>query len=141
MHAAEEGGQGARASRPECGGGGGGEFYVSKGLVKRYPDAAAFAADTGIPLENVLASFTSHGTYASETFHNAQCAADEPLHGAIITPVVHYTMGRLNVDAQARVLRRLREVIGGVHGGNRFAGSSLLEAMVFGRIAGEAAAL
>ncbi|KAJ7110934.1 hypothetical protein C8R44DRAFT_742709 [Mycena epipterygia] len=91
------------------------DFYVSKGLMKRYPDAAAFAT-----LETLLATFASHGTYASETFHNAQYAADEPLHGALITPVVHYvylhplpmlhdrladfpqTMGGLTVDAQAR---------------------------------------
>lgn len=31
------------------------------------------------------------------------------------------------------------EVIGGVHGKNRLGGSSLLEAVVFGRVAGESA--
>jgi len=59
-------------------------------------------------------------------------------------------MGGVSVDDQARVLDAsgrpipglyaAGEVIGGVHGKNRLGGSSLLEAVVFGRIAGEKAA-
>ncbi|KAJ7096998.1 Flavocytochrome c [Mycena crocata] len=137
------------------------DFYASKGLMKRYGNAAEFAADVGIPLENIQKTFASHGAYASgaekdpfgkATFHNAAYSPDEALAVAIITPVVHYTMGGLTVDARARVLSAADgappipglfaagEVIGGVHGRNRLAGSSLLEAVVFGRIAGASAA-
>lgn len=59
-------------------------------------------------------------------------------------------MGGIEVDSQSHVLDEkgntipglyaAGEVIGGVHGKNRLAGSSLLEAVVFGRIAGETAA-
>lgn len=59
-------------------------------------------------------------------------------------------MGGITVDASARVLDvggspipglyAAGEVIGGVHGQNRLGGSSLLEAVVFGRLAGESAA-
>lgn len=59
-------------------------------------------------------------------------------------------MGGVLVDEQAHVLDASGkpipglyasgEVIGGVHGKNRLGGSSLLEAVVFGRIAGEMAA-
>ncbi len=59
-------------------------------------------------------------------------------------------MGGIQVDAQAHVLNAngdiipglyaAGEAIGGVHGQNRLGGSSLLEAAVFGRLAGEAAA-
>ncbi|KAJ7189999.1 Flavocytochrome c [Mycena pura] len=130
------------------------DFYVSKGLMTRYDNAAAFATDAGIPVEGVLATFASYGT-GGDPFgkapHNAAYTPSEPLHVAIITPVVHYTMGGLAVDAFARVLAAADgaplpglwaagEVIGGVHGGNRLAGSSLLEAVVFGRIAGNSAA-
>ncbi|KAJ6542530.1 Flavocytochrome c [Mycena vulgaris] len=144
----------AEEARSHC------NFYVSKGLMKRYEDAAAFAADVGIPLERIRETFASHTGYAAgvgidpfakATFHNATYALDEPLHVAIVTPVVHYTMGGLTVDAEARVLSSetatpipglwaAGEVIGGVHGRNRLAGSSLLEAVIFGRIAGEGAA-
>ncbi|KAJ7474209.1 Flavocytochrome c [Mycena latifolia] len=135
-------------------------FYVSKGLMKRYTDGAAFAADMGYSRENLEAMFTSYNAFASGgaadplgkvTFRNASYALGEPLHVAIVTPVVHYTMGGLTVDAHARVLAAntaepitglwaAGEVIGGVHGRNRLAGSSLLEAVVFGRIAGAEAA-
>ncbi|KAJ7848406.1 Flavocytochrome c, partial [Mycena leptocephala] len=138
------------------------DFYVSKGLMKRYADAAAFAADVGISLESILTTFAGYGA-EGDPFGDAGSASTpytptEPLHVAIITPVVHYTMGGLAVDASARVLRPTTgthntqtptpipglwaagEVIGGVHGRNRLAGSSLLEAVVFGRIAGEGAA-
>ncbi|KAJ7242180.1 Flavocytochrome c [Mycena haematopus] len=130
------------------------DFYVSKNLMKRYPDAAAFADGTGIPLDNILSTFASYGADGDPFGTVATTKSytpSEPLCVAIITPVVHYTMGGLSVDASARVLsdttgNAIRglwaagEVIGGVHGRNRLAGSSLLEAVVFGRIAGEGAA-
>ncbi|KAJ7617277.1 Flavocytochrome c [Roridomyces roridus] len=135
------------------------DFYVSKNLMKRYSDAKEFSADTGIPLEAIVETFASHGKYASggevdpfgkKTFHNATYNPDTPLHVAIITPVVHYTMGGLSIDSSGHVLSSSSapipglfaagEVIGGVHGQNRLAGSSLLEAVVFGRIAGTSAA-
>lgn len=67
-----------------------------------------------------------------------------------VTPVVHFTMGGVVIDEKARVLDRegepikgvwaAGEVSGGIHGANRLGGSSLLECVVFGRIAGEQAA-
>ncbi|CAK5266844.1 unnamed protein product [Mycena citricolor] len=131
-----------------------GDFYVFKGLMKPYPNAESFSLDTGVPLANLLATFAAHGAgndpFGKTVFHNASYSADEALHVAITTPVVHYTMGGLTVDPEARVLSdkdrapipglwAAGEVIGGVHGSNRLAGSSLLEAVVFGRIAGKCA--
>jgi len=64
---------------------------------------------------------------------------------AIITPVIHYTMGGLKVDEHARVLGAkgaikglyaAGEVMGGVHGKNRLGGNSLLDCVVYGRVAG-----
>ncbi|KAK6974761.1 fumarate reductase [Favolaschia claudopus] len=128
------------------------DFYVSKKLMKAYPNAAAFAQDTWIPLENILETFAGYGRdsdpFGASNTPQTSYTPDETLHVAIITP----TMGGLTVDASARVLTSgdeakpipglwaAGEVIGGVHGRNRLAGSSLLEAVVFGRIAGEGAA-
>jgi succinate dehydrogenase/fumarate reductase flavoprotein subunit len=71
-------------------------------------------------------------------------------HVAIMTPVLHYTMGGLEIDAESRVvatdgkpvpgLFASGEVAGGVHGANRLGGSSLLGCVVFGRVSGDTAA-
>ena len=67
-----------------------------------------------------------------------------------MTPVLHYTMGGLEVDPESRVINKqgkpisglfaAGEVAGGVHGANRLGGSSLLGCVVFGRVAGDSAA-
>uniref|UniRef100_A0A183EPB9 fumarate reductase (NADH) n=1 Tax=Gongylonema pulchrum TaxID=637853 RepID=A0A183EPB9_9BILA len=62
-----------------------------------------------------------------------------PFYVAIITPAIHYTMGGLKIDKNVWLLAA-GEVTGGVHGRNRLAGNSLLECVVYGRIAGRNAA-
>jgi len=67
-----------------------------------------------------------------------------------MTPVLHYTMGGLEIDKESRViggdgkpipgLFASGEVAGGVHGANRLGGSSLLGCVVFGRVSGDSAA-
>lgn len=75
---------------------------------------------------------------------------------ARVTPSIHYTMGGININSVGEVQERIEsivgshrrirglyacgEVTGGVHGGNRLGGNSLLECVVFGRLAGERAA-
>ena len=71
-------------------------------------------------------------------------------HVAIMTPVLHYTMGGLEIDPESRVVEKsgkpipglfaAGEVAGGVHGANRLGGSSLLGCVVFGRVSGDSAA-
>merc|ERR1711918_154514 len=84
-------------------------------------------------------------------YHNiidgSQVATQE-FYVAIITPVIHYCMGGLEVTADAEVvsakgvipgLYAAGEIAGGVHGNNRLGGNSLLDCVVFGRVAGKAA--
>ncbi|VDN03675.1 unnamed protein product [Thelazia callipaeda] len=79
-----------------------------------------------------------------------------PYYVAVITPAIHYTMGGVKIDKDVRFknfranavvynefsgkpfkgLLAAGEVTGGVHGRNRLAGNSLLECVVYGRIAG-----
>merc|ERR1712046_199630 len=84
-------------------------------------------------------------------YHNVIKGADVPtqeFYVAIITPVIHYCMGGLEVTADAEVisskgvipgLYAAGEIAGGVHGNNRLGGNSLLDCVVFGRVAGKAA--
>src|SRR5919106_1241904 len=59
-------------------------------------------------------------------------------------PTAHYSMGGVVVDikcrTQVRGLFAVGEVISQIHGANRLGGNSLLDTMVFGKIAGEEAA-
>ncbi len=72
-----------------------------------------------------------------------------------VTPIIHFTMGGVVINEKAQVLTSslagerqeavqglwaAGEVTGGIHGDNRLGGSSLLECVVFGLIAGEQAA-
>lgn len=64
-----------------------------------------------------------------------------------ITPSIHYTMGGLEINEKAQILREVNgktepivnlygagEVTAGVHGGNRLGGNSLLECVVCTRV-------
>ncbi|HEY32287.1 MAG TPA: FAD-binding protein [Dehalococcoidia bacterium] len=67
--------------------------------------------------------------------------AKEPM---LVYPTLHYQNGGLKMDSSGRTsipgLFAAGEVTGGVHGENRLMGNSLLDVMVFGRIAGRSAA-
>jgi urocanate reductase len=73
-----------------------------------------------------------------------------PFYAISQWPSIHYTMGGLRIDEQARVLDiwgkpipglyAAGEICGGIHGANRIGGNALAECVVFGRIAGKNAA-
>merc|ERR1712048_1279818 len=71
---------------------------------------------------------------------------NQPFYVAIITPVIHYCMGGLEINAKSEVLGPGDKAIpglyaaGGVHGNNRLGGNSLLDCVVFGRVSGVNAA-
>merc|ERR1719222_871332 len=86
-------------------------------------------------------------------YHNiipGSAVKSEPFYVAIITPVIHYCMGGLEIDCDSAVLGAngkaipglyaAGEVAGGVHGNNRLGGNSLLDCVVFGRVAAQACA-
>merc|ERR1711988_1802978 len=85
-------------------------------------------------------------------FHNiipGSAVATEPFYVAIITPVIHYCMGGLQTTVKGECVRNngqridglyaAGEIAGGIHGNNRLGGNSLLDCVVFGRVAGKAA--
>ncbi len=63
-----------------------------------------------------------------------------------VAPTVHYMMGGIRVDSENSMssvngLFAAGECVGGVHGANRLGGNSLADILVFGKRAGEFAAL
>jgi len=86
-------------------------------------------------------------------YHNiipGSAVATQPFYVAIITPVIHYCMGGLKMNPDAEILKgddsvisglyAAGEIAGGIHGNNRLGGNSLLDCVVFGRVAGKHAA-
>ncbi|CAL1708060.1 unnamed protein product [Somion occarium] len=88
--------------------------------------------------------------FGKKFFQTEEWSMDDYFNVAIMTPVLHYTMGGLEIDAESRVVGKdgkpipglfaAGEVAGGVHGANRLGGSSLLGCVVFGRVSGDSAA-
>lgn len=74
-----------------------------------------------------------------------------PFYAGARVPTVHHTMGGVEInelsqviDANGQIIKGLYaagEVTGGIHGSNRLGGNALADITVFGRIAGESAAL
>ena len=135
------------------------KHYVSRRVMKRFESGAALAAEMGIPVSQLKESFDQYNDYAKKGsdpfgkiyFTNAPFHIDDSFYVAIVTPVVHYTMGGLAISPKSecvyegsnRVIPGLfaaGELAGGIHGRNRLGGSALLECVVFGRVAGASAA-
>lgn len=82
-------------------------------------------------------------------FINGPFDINDTFHVALMEPVLHFTMGGIEINDQAQVLNKdgkpfdglfvCGELAGGVHGANRLGGSSLLGCVVYGRVAGESA--
>merc|ERR1712176_607357 len=151
------------------------KHYKGRGLMKSYSNMGEFAKEHGMPLANIEATFKSyneiakkqeadpasgpydaygggksHDVWGKKFFHNLPVDVNDNFHVAIVTPVIHYCMGgmKINADAQAmgagdKVLEGLYatgEAAGGIHGNNRLGGNSLLDCVVYGRVSGRSAA-
>jgi flavocytochrome c len=132
--------------------------YEHRGVMKPYASGADLAAEMKIPVSQLAASFDDYNsraankndTWEKKFFPAVPFNVNQKFSVGIVTPVAHYTMGGVYMDDNARCLRDNDSVIdglyvcgeaaGGIHGINRLGGSGLLEAVVFGRLAGASAA-
>ena len=123
---------------------------LEDGGIDRSPDGGPYPAYPSGKSWDEASGKTGSG---KNIYHKVISGADfagQPCYVAIITPVIHYCMGGLEVDENSAVLgsdsEAIRglyaagEVAGGVHGNNRLGGNSLLDCVVFGRVAGVACA-
>ncbi|WWD21481.1 hypothetical protein CI109_105967 [Kwoniella shandongensis] len=132
------------------------KHYVGRGLMKKFNSGEELAKEIGIKPEALKKTFDEHNNYAKNPgtdpfgkkfFSGGDFRMDDIYHVALMTPVLHYTMGGLEIgtnsavhDAQDKPIPGLfacGELAGGVHGANRLGGSSLLGCVVFGRVAGD----
>ncbi|KAI0344535.1 fumarate reductase [Trametopsis cervina] len=134
------------------------KHYVGRGLMKRFENGEALAKEIGIPVSKLKKTFEDYNAgvkakkdpFGKKFFASGDWKLDDIFNVAIMTPVLHYTMGGLEIDPDSRVIGKdgkpiaglfaAGEVAGGVHGANRLGGSSLLGCVVFGRVSGDSAA-
>jgi flavocytochrome c len=143
------------------------KFYKDRvGLFEAVEGTDGLAKLIGCDEENVKETLREYTAAADQkickatgksVFPTRVCESDTSFIVARITPCIHYCMGGLEISSCAEVLQTLShsavgkrakikrlfaagECTGGVHGGNRLGGNSLLECVVYGRIAGERAA-
>lgn len=138
-------------------------FYVSKGLlawadggpagvaVRLGPPATAAAVAATLAAHDAAANGEAADAFGRASFAAGPFGAGPTARLCVgrVAPALHYTMGGAAIDARGRVLTAARlpvpglyaagEVAGGVHGANRLGGCSLLDCVVFGTAAGEAA--
>lgn len=102
------------------------------------PSGGAFLSFQHVPEEDLRAAF---GPVIDKLAANGIDLSKMPVE---VAPIAHYHMGGMRVgrDMQARVpnLFAAGEIVAGANGANRLSGNAITEALVFGRIAGEAAA-
>jgi succinate dehydrogenase/fumarate reductase flavoprotein subunit len=129
--------------------------YTGRGLMKKFESGDALAKEMGLSADKLKSTFEDYNAVASgkqkdpfgkKFFESEKWKMDDTFHVALMTPVLHYTMGGLEIDPESRVLDTSGkpieglfasgEIAGGVHGANRLGGSSLLGCVVFGRVAG-----
>merc|ERR1711953_812608 len=126
------------------------EHYQAAKKTEKDPDGGPFPAYPSGKSWDEASGKTGSG---KKFYHNiipGSKVKTEPFYVAIITPVIHYCVGGLEIDTDSAVvntngqaipgLYAAGEVAGGVHGNNRLGGNSLLDCVVFGRVAGKACA-
>ncbi|KAF4563438.1 hypothetical protein EYR40_006832 [Pleurotus pulmonarius] len=133
------------------------KHYVGRGLMKRFENGDELSKEFGLKPEVLKKTFEDYNQSVrtkkdpfGKKFFSGEWKYDDIFNVAVMTPVLHYTMGGLEIDDQSRVIGHdgkpipglfaAGEVAGGVHGANRLGGSSLLGCVVFGRVSGDSAA-
>ena len=135
---------------------------VEAGRAVKADTLEELAAKMGVPAENLIATIDEYNKYCiggelegqADQFGRALFGPkidNGPFYAGPRVPTVHHTMGGVRIDTQCRVYNENGEIIenlyaagevtGGIHGSNRLGGNALADTIVFGRIAGESAAL
>ncbi|TVY81961.1 Fumarate reductase [Lachnellula suecica] len=127
------------------------DFYLWKGLMQKTTISNLTGdAFTAIKAYADAAAGNSEDPWERKQFGHwtlQEPSLDSVVYVGSVTPAVHFTMGGVVISPRSEVLDMAGnpikglwaagEVTGGIHGENRLGGSSLLECVVFGRIAGE----
>ncbi|NLJ09234.1 MAG: flavocytochrome c [Treponema sp.] len=129
------------------------EGYIKAGFVMQADTPADLAAAFGGDAAALKLTIERYNSFVAAKkdadFSRAdlpRSLSQGPYYAIKVTPAIHHTMGGVQIDTSAQVLRKdgtpiqglyaAGEVTGGVHGGNRLGGNALADIVTFGRIAG-----
>lgn len=131
--------------------------YSGRGLMRKMT-GKELAREIGCSPDHLQGTFRTYNAIADgkqkdpwgkKFFHNMPLDVDDDFHVALMEPVLHFTMGGVEINDKAQVLNQDKqpfdglfacgELAAGVHGANRLGGSSLLGCVVYGRVAGDTA--
>ncbi|RIB03936.1 hypothetical protein C2G38_2133414 [Gigaspora rosea] len=108
------------------------KHYVGRGLMRNFL-VKHWQKKIGISVSQLK---------ATKFFHNVPIPINDQFHVALMSPVLHYIMGGIDINAEPEVRDMQEQVIpglfasgeiaGGVHGANRLGGSSLLGCVIYG---------
>ena len=132
------------------------KHYIGRKLMKRFETGAQLAKEMGIKVDKLAETFSLYNEdgkkgldkYGKKYFNNLPLDVNDHFYVSFVTPVIHYCMGGVKISTECEVMGGEKvipgifaagEVTGGVHGKNRLGGNSLIECVVFGRIAGKSA--
>jgi succinate dehydrogenase/fumarate reductase flavoprotein subunit len=125
--------------------------------MRKFASGAEIAKDMGIPVDKLQKTLDKYNKgaeakndeFTKKFFPSVPFDIKDKFHVSIVTPIVHYCMAGIEVDAEGCVIDKAGKVIpglyaagetaGGVHGANRLGGNSLLDCVVFGRVCGDSA--
>lgn len=133
---------------------------LSNGVVKPFDTIAELAHYYKIPTNKLMETVTSFNECLKEGIdvefgrpirENEVILEQPPFYAIRLWPKIHYTSGGVQIDTHARVIGldqqpiegffAAGEITGGVHGACRLGSCAISDCLVFGRIAGQKAAL
>merc|ERR1712154_173297 len=124
-------------------------------VLKPYKNSYELAKEMNIDVNALIDTYDTYNASAKKgwcpsgkpRFPGVPYKADQELRVGFVEPVLHYVMGGIAINTSSQVLDENNKVIpglfacgeaaGGVHGRNRLAGNSLVECVVYGRVAGD----
>jgi succinate dehydrogenase/fumarate reductase flavoprotein subunit len=88
------------------------KHYMGRGLMKFYKNGAELAKDCGFNAVNLEKTFATYNEisktkkcpFGKKFFANGPWSSDDSFWVAEVTPVLHFTMGGIQIDEHSRVL-------------------------------------
>ena len=131
---------------------------VESGVVVKGETIEELAKNMGVSSENLRATVDAYNEAVAGNTADPmgkkllQDTFDKgPFYASKRVPTIHHTMGGIEINTIAQVISKdgniikglyaAGEVTGGIHGANRLGGNAIPDTVVFGKIAGESAAL